>query len=308
VTTILTSVGTSLATAIAAIFLGVRWVGDLARDQVNQATQAAHTRAVESARAELNKDLEGAKAEHARELEQVRSQLGAALELLKADVTERRDLINATTGALAHGFSASHTRVMDAQAELWRTVLAVRKDTGQYLGVYDLLYPVELTKPGPAATKAVALVPATPEMAFHERYTQIISIEHLRPLVGENLWRLFWVYRAVAGNITYHVIKGRDLGALPRWWDFDEKGRPNQHAESLLLTVFSVDELTALRDPPTGSLSRILDALEVRMLTIMNEWLTGRRLVDESFEQQQRVATLLREVRTLDERRVAPSA
>jgi len=119
------------------------------------------------------------------------------------------------------------------------------------------------------------------------------QLERHRYLFGEDLWRLYWVYRSFAGRLTMKVIEGRKRGFFPEW-DRNVDGSRDSHRDQILRIIFTEVEIDALAAQRFGTPQRILDALEVRMLRRMNEWLLGRELLQESLARQQQVATQLR--------------
>jgi len=131
---------------------------------------------------------------------------------------------------------------------------------------------------------------------FEAEAPALSKVDGKRPFVGESLWRMYRIYSAFVGRLTWKVIKEKSAGKIYDWRK-DINGSHDDHLFELLQGVFDDTELkTIIGEDPRGDPTRIMDALEIKMLAEMNELIFGRHLVSMTIEEQQRIANLLRPI------------
>jgi hypothetical protein len=88
------------------------------------------------------------------------------------------------------------------------------------------------------------------------------------------------------------VQKGITDGKLYEW-DLDTDGEEDKMFYGLLLSVFTPEELgTIIGHEIMGVPQRIINALELKILTEMNKWVYGKQLVETNLEGHLRLQEL----------------
>lgn len=236
-------------------------------------------------------------AKHQIEIEELKNQYTTELEHLRAEITERRDLLTNTHSALSSGYAASHERIVTAMEELWKTVMSIESFISPQIFLYQVYVPQEYNNLPVDTQKRVVTVRPQAELDDHMiKVGQ--SMEDKRIFIGEKLWLIFYIYRAISYRLVFKIAEQKAKGKFYEW-NRDSDGK-RDYIENMLLLVFTKKELDSIITPPIegadkfGVPQRILYTLERKMLDEMNEWMFGKRLVNMSIEEQQRVNDLLR--------------
>lgn len=226
-----------------------------------------------------------------RELEAFRNQNTAELEQLRSELVERRDDLASIRSALAVGHAASHDRVVESIGKLWTAMLRIRDFAGRMTVVHDFVLPNEFEDQR-HHYKLLDMVPDHSDQSFMEEVQSLDpEIEPLRPFLGESLWRKYYVYRAFALRIAWNAHHGKQLGKL-RPWDMSDKGELDTSLFQLLRIVLDDREIGELAPLPFAAPRALFDAMELKILDDMNEWLFGRRMASLTVEALRMVRTL----------------
>jgi hypothetical protein len=240
-------------------------------------------------------------AKHQKEIEEFKNLYTTELEHLRADITERRDLLNNTHAALSIGYDASHEQIVAAIEELWKTIREVRAFASPYIFFYQLVSPREYDN---VTDKIIKILPKIPQKDFDIQITRLrLEIEDKRPFIGESLWFTFWVYRAFTLRLAFKVVRGRDSRKFYEW-NKNEYGKEDAMFEVLHYVLTDKEQEAVINTGPIkemGVPQRIMDLLERKMLDEMNEWIFGKRLIHMSIEEQQRIASLLQPIQSIDQ-------
>lgn len=255
------------------------WVGKLVADKLSAATNARY----------------------ARELEQLKTQYSTDLENLRAELASRRDVLSSAHGALASGYAGAYERVVTAIDFLWNNIMETRKFVDPYIFFYQILLPSEYENASQASVARIReMIPSRSEIDFHEEATRLREgIAEKRPFLGERLWWLQYSYFAFAMRQAHKLRQEREQGQFFAW-NKNPDGTPDTMVNILdyVLTKSEQDALIGT-GTETGTVAdlgipqRILAAIESKILTEMNEWIFGRRLVTMSIEEQRRLIPLL---------------
>jgi hypothetical protein len=289
-------------------------LGSIANAYINNSQKATLDNDIESLKQSHAKEIEGVRStnatqlEHQRqifskELENVRNVNTAQMEHVRADLAERRDALNASMSALSGGFAASHSRTLTAIENLWNNVLEIRRVSSGLLSPYAVLLPEEYASV--PYDKIDGMMPKMSEDDFNTRVmkpTETFEVD--RPFIGENLWRLFFIYRAFAMREMLKVIGWRkDRRLLP--WDQAHNGTLDVGLIALLKDVFGEEEFAAITAIETvdGRMlgiqrdwrglsvpNRIMGELESRILTEANRMIFGKVLSDTTLAERIRIS------------------
>ncbi len=240
----------------------------------------------------LDAELESIKKQYGIELEAMRHQNSTTLETLKGELASLQNLTDTLLAAISMGYSSSHARVLDSIQFLWDAALRLREKASLYVFVHSILKQTELESLPTDKIKAML-----PEYRF-EDFAKLVSAsqegcDSKRPFVGEQLWKLYRVYLAFIGRLVVKMIREGERNRYYQW-DKDDSGKPDGHMFEFLRGAFEDIELKGLiESAPLGAVPRIIDALELKMLAEMNELIFGRRLVNMTIAEQQRLSDVL---------------
>jgi len=232
--------------------------------------------------AKLNQKLEAQRNEYTREIE-----------LLRAEIAERSEIFAAARASLHIGFVAAHPRISDAVANLWSSILKIRKFSTEMSFVHEIFMPDEIEDPA-MFEKIKSLIPHLSDEEFSARIKEFEGIEEVRPFLSESLWRKYFLYRAFAFRLAFKMKEERARGKFYAW----NKNWNGASDESTIISFVGpileeklLGQLIKLGPP--GIHRRILDEMEKKMLDEMNEWIFGRRFSSLSVEEHERVRRFL---------------
>lgn len=222
-------------------------------------------------------------ARNERALENLRKSNEAELETLRAKIAEQHAETEFIRATITSGSAASHALVLDAVARLWKAVLEIRGTLRSARMVYDLITVDEL-KDESVQRKMLDAVPLLSEQEWGGILSGQAEVDEVRPFVGETLWQLFFVYRAVSMRLVWKVIEGKRRGRIPAWpYDFD--GRLDSYLNKLVLLAMSDSEWLAIKKySPIGVPGRIEALIESKLLSEMSLWIFGQRMTSLSLE------------------------
>lgn len=173
---------------------------------------------------------------------------------------------------------AAQERILKAVETLWGTVVELGDLALKNLILFELLDPKEYQL---AFTKSnlAALLPQMSETELGDMIEQTgKKCEPLRPFLGERLWSLFWVYRAVIGRLCVKIVRGRDKRKI-YGWDFDMNGEPDEYLIKLLGFALSEDEIKTLSQ--SRSVAKLLKTLfEQKILLEAEGRISGRHMAE----------------------------
>lgn len=179
-------------------------------------------------------------------------------------------------------------RIVDAIERVWKSVLAIREFTNQYVHFQSYLFPHEYKNV--LVGKGRKTVPEMSQQEFYLRVREIISdIEAVRPLVGEAIWSLYNIYMVFSIRQAVKVLEGLEKGKLFAW-NNDFEGKPDSLIQNLLSNIFSEQELAELNTSDgLGTTARITGTIETKILNEMNDWIFNRNFHKPDFEKQQSI-------------------
>ena len=213
-----------------------------------------------------------------------------------ARITGQLSAVQATANAaLLEGQRASAERRANAVDALWREVLRIRNESPAAVGMLDILLPSEYQN-FVTNDRFRSLVPELEEtvatLVDHE-------IEHVRPFLGERVFTLFFIYRAVHGRICFLLDRGVKAGKVTPW--FDDAG-----VHQLLLTILTESEIQALTELTLGRVRWMSSLIEGKILEQLWGVIVGEVSSSEGLEQARRVQEIMRDVELDDKRPANP--
>ena len=229
-------------------------------------------------------------AEYDRGLEELR----AALALNSSQLSGVQATANAALLEARRAFAERRASAVDA---LWREVLRIRNESPTAVFMLDILKPSEYD----GFVTDDRLRPMVPEL--EDGYPGILSnaaIEDVRPFVGEHVFTLFFIYRAVHGRICFLLESGVKAGKVTPWFE-------DQGIHQLLSTVLTDGEWQAFTELNHGHVGWMRSLIEGKMLGELRKIIAGEISTTEGLEQAQRVHSIMSEVNVSDRARSDPS-
>ena len=199
---------------------------------------------------------------------------------------------SAANAALIEGQRVSAEWRAKAVDDLWREVLRIRNESPAALTMLDILLPEEhqqfVTDP--------RLRASVPELDEEYATFSDPEVEYVRPFLGEHLFALFFIYRAVNGRICFLLERDVKAGEVKPW--FDDAG-----IQQLLRTILTEDEIRSLGKLRHGHVHWMRNLIEGKMLEHLRRVIAGEVSTEEGIEQARRVRDVVRNIEDEDDRR-----
>lgn len=229
---------------------------------------------------------------HNKDLEKIKKDYAIELEHLKSEISQHRDLMSISQNALLSGYNSSRERTLIAIENLWKKILEIREVVSEFIYFYWALQPSAYSKAVSEETSP-NLIHVKPE-EFDAKVLQVSKgVDELRPFVGESLYRLYYIYRAFAFRQALKILRRKDENVVYEW-DKNFDGKEDTALYQILKEIFTEEELQSIirNSLPFAPVPGILDAIELKIVAEMNEWIFGRQLVKMSIEEQLRISKL----------------
>lgn len=216
------------------------------------------------------------------------------LEILRSQIEREREVLASVRGIIANSATGAHAKVLESLSAMWVDILAIRDFASKFYMIYELLTREEITDPSNMPFLR-ARVEHVDDKEWAEAIDRFQAAERHRPFVGEALYRLFYVYRAVSLRLAWKVREGLKRKRVP-YWDEGLDGKPDALIEQVLGIALSRDEVLELVKPagPIGGPLRICGALESKIIEEMSQWIFGQRQAALSLREQERMQEAIR--------------
>lgn len=251
----------------ALIFLARNWISE----RLRQSIQHEYAQKLETYRALL-------KAEH-----------DIALERLRTDAAQARAIQDVATGSFLDSRRAGHQRRLQAIEELWRATLKIRESIPSIVMLQDVLLPEEYPQIFTGEKFSGSLAEITYERITSSMTDACRDVESNRPFVGEYLWWLFFIYRAIMGRFCVLILFGKENRDIVHW---SKDGGVRQLLEAALTS----HELTEIYKTSIGGFDKIQKIIETKMLNAANRIVSGKEASQLGLEQAQKIATAAAEI------------
>lgn len=230
---------------------------------------------------------------HNKDLEEIKKDYAIELEHLKSEISQHRDLMSISQNALLSGYNSSRERTLIAIENLWKKILEIKEIVSDFIYFYSVLQPSEYSKAVSEET-SLNLIHVKPE-EFDAKVLQVSKgVDELRLFVGESLYRLYYIYRAFAFRQALKILRRKDENVVYEW-DKNFDGKEDTALYQILKEIFTEEELQSIirKSLPCAPVPGILDAIELKIISEMKEYIFGRQLVNRSIEEQLRISKLL---------------
>lgn len=228
--------------------------------------------------------------EYGQRLETIKAQLKSehetALEQLRADNATMQAVQTAANASLAEGHRAGHERRLKGIDSLWRAFVEIRDKTPGAVSMSDNLIPSEyhlyftntnlmqLHEDLRARQFAIELSEASAE------------VERSRPFIGEHLYGMFFVYRAIVGRLCFLFSEGTPEKGIPDW-------RNNAGVKQMLSSILSPEEVESLLARQVSTLHVIRMTLEAKTIEHAQRIISGEAAAEFGLGHSKKIADAL---------------
>jgi hypothetical protein len=226
--------------------------------------------------------------EYGQKLETVKAELKAeqekSLEQLRADNAKLQAVQATANASLAEGHRAGHERRLQAIEKLWKAFLEIQKKTPMAVTFSDNLEVTEYNH----YFENEGLHGLLEEVRNHTTIFKMLNeigadVEQCRPFIGERLYSLFFVYRAVVGRTCFLFSQGIAISKIPDW-------RTDSGINQLLSSVLTSPEVEAILSTTISGFNGMRMTLETRALEQIQRIISGEAAADFGLEQSKKVA------------------
>jgi isoleucyl-tRNA synthetase len=142
------------------------------------------------------------------------------MEQFKARLEQDRLVFNTALSSLNSAAAAVNPKIVASVETIWQAILKVR-DASFPIGFYaDILTKEEWCElpNNPRQRERVAAIANAGDARQH-LLEELANAEHSRPFVGELIWSMFFVYRALLLRVAVIVERDFAKGHLSYWYD-----------------------------------------------------------------------------------------
>jgi len=260
--TLISAIGVSGLTTAAIVFLAKTWISE----RLKRSIEHEYAAKLESHKAIL-------RAEHE-----------TALEKLRADAAKDRAVQSAATTTLIGIHQAGQERRLNAVEILWQAIVDLKGKIPGIVTMADILpeeeYGQLLTQP--------SLRSMMDKLSFdllNDILKGTISVEKIRPFLGQYVYAHFWAYRAFVSQVLFSLIHGRDEGRMTPWYHNDD-------IRSLLSTTFTTGELEGIERMPITRFTNLLNAFDSKILLHSGKIISGEESATFGLDQAERISAV----------------
>jgi hypothetical protein len=143
---------------------------------------------------------------------------GKELELIKSKISSEHELYKSSLSQISSGYQFSQERRIKAIEVMWEYIVKLREFISPLHTFYSVLLPDEYDNVILKNTNTFGL-----ENISDESINKVLSemnekINLQRPFLGENLWGLFFTYRAFICRSAFLFLKGRENHIIQPWY------------------------------------------------------------------------------------------
>ena len=224
--------------------------------------------------------------DYAQDLESHKDEIGR--------LTTRLHAVQSTANAaLIEGQRVSAEWRIKAADALWREVLRLRNESPSVLTMLDVLAPGEYQK-FVTDEDFRSLVPDMTEVS--QIYGNFEEIEHVRPFLGERLFTLFFIYRAVNGRICFLLVRDVKKGRVTPWY-------VDNGIHRLLNEVLTPEEFSQFSNLPGRHVRWVRSLIEGKILDHLRRVIAGEISTTEGLEQARKVQEIMQAIESEDSRK-----
>ncbi len=207
-----------------------------------------------------------------------------ALERLRTDNAQYQSVQATAISSMSAVRQAAVERRLQSIERIWSAIIKLKASGLPSIMFADVLVADEYRDifTNPMLTNAFDEVSLQKLIEENEAFG---NVEECRLYVGEELYRYFFVYRAVIGRLFFLFEQGRKRGEVAPWYS-------DSGIQQILRSAATQEEVAAFATLKTGQLSWVLSLVETKLLQRANLIISGHESADFSLEQARRIAEL----------------
>jgi hypothetical protein len=199
------------------------------------------------------------------------------IESLRASVGREADRLRLAVSSFSEGQRAATERKLSALDKLWASILYIRENTPPIITYIDILTQDEY-KQSETELKLRELQLNSSAKETAELFNKHIgSLEEARPYVGESIWGLFFIYRAILLRILY-LLEPEERASRPYWY-------LDSRIKQLLDASFTKQEIDKLDQLIVWRIGYIQQKLESKILLLIDDIISGKQSSADAIQQ-----------------------
>lgn len=218
---------------------------------------------------------------YAVSLEEHKHELGIQRDFFTEEVrkfnTQIQSTLSAANSAVISGQRVSSEWRLKAAFDAWEKVLQIQKIIPLPVTISDILspdeYPTILTNP--------RIVTDAKDVQSKVDAMLEIDLGEFRPFIGEELYRIIFLYRAIVGRMSLILQEGIEKGNIQFW--FNEDG-----LRKLMSEIMTQDQIKVMDGLKFGHFTFVNSIIEKEILYHIQKIISGEISMHEGFEQAQK--------------------
>jgi hypothetical protein len=228
--------------------------------------------------------------EYAQKLEAHRATLKSdydvQLERLRAENAKQLAIEASARSSLSDAYKAAHERRLAAVERAWAFMLSIRSITPSYIPISDLLSDEEQKNLPKIATFRTLSKNAQADPLEDRLARASEGLDEIRLFVGDRIYTLVFVYRALHGRIELLIQESLEKGHFDPWW----KDSFVYQVLPLVLSQTKIEELQNSR----FRFDRLRSLLETKLLQECQPILSGEAAAHFSLKQAMTIQEISR--------------
>lgn len=205
------------------------------------------------------------------------------IEELRSELSRSSSIVNTAVAMFSAGHQFSQERRLKAIEAMWSAMLGLRSYSSRAILPYVILVPSEYASALNNSTLSSGISDYN-ELELANKVDEVSKIvEPQRPFLGEQLWKMFYIYRAFLARLTWLVIKGREKGKLVPWQE-------DSGISELLSIVLSEEEIQTGKKQVGHGVLFLIDLLEAKILLEVGSLISGEKYGEVGLAQAKRFA------------------
>jgi len=210
------------------------------------------------------------------------------IENLKVQSNANNIILNSLTNSFSNIYVSSNSKRIEALMTVWENINELKSMQPTLASLYSILIKEEIINiPNTTNKHTKACIEEFRPEEYLEKHFKITNeIKKLRPIIGENLWLIYFVYQAFLGRLIILLQMGLGKGKVDYWQD-DET-----FINQVLGIVIKPEELSRLIVDKIPSSDNVINFLELKAISDISEQISGKRMNEEAVTQALKLSKL----------------
>jgi hypothetical protein len=205
-----------------------------------------------------------------RILEKDKLKYQAELEQMKGEIRNFQSLLNKSLDNSFIGNQLILECKIKAIDAMWNGILELNKISSGAFTFYSFLLVEEYNEAFKKPNIYIYIQDLSHEMITNGITEASKSVELVRPHLGEYLWGLFFIYRALIGRFCYLLAKGKEEKNITSW-------KTDTGIGQLASAVLTDEVINDAKQMPLGGPNYIIKQIETKILIEFESFLSGEK-------------------------------